>query len=82
VRFGYTPGPQTAVHNQAFNVGRTEENYRSAISCVVQIVPGSRVKYAEGGGGSSVLSVNCDKIAPTLGIRRNGPYVKASSSFI
>ena len=44
--------PRELVHNQAFNVGRTEENYqiRDVASMVEEIVPGSRVKYAEGGG--------------------------------
>lgn len=57
------------VHNQAFNVGRTEENYqiRDVASMVEEIVPGSRVKYAEGGGPDlRCYRVNCDKIAHTL----------------
>ena len=61
--------PQELVHNQAFNVGRTEENYqiRNVASMVEEIVPGSRVKYAEGGGPDlRCYRVNCDKIAHTL----------------
>lgn len=44
--------PLDLVHNQAFNVGRTEENYRvrELAQMVCEIVPGSRVRYAEGGG--------------------------------
>ncbi|MEX2599250.1 MAG: SDR family oxidoreductase [Dehalococcoidia bacterium] len=44
--------PRTVVHNQAFNVGGTEENYRVSdlAEIVEQVVPGSRVEYAEGGG--------------------------------
>ena len=61
--------PRELVHNQAFNVGRTEENYqiRDVASMVEEIVPGSRVKYAEGGGPDlRCYRVNCDKIAHTL----------------
>jgi nucleoside-diphosphate-sugar epimerase len=61
--------PRELVHNQAFNVGRTEENYqiRDVASMVEQIVRGSRVKYAEGGGPDlRCYRVNCDKIARTL----------------
>ena len=57
------------VHNQAFNVGQTKENYqiRDVASMVEEIVPGSRVKYAEGGGPDlRCYRVNCDKIARTL----------------
>jgi nucleoside-diphosphate-sugar epimerase len=61
--------PRELVHNQAFNVGRTEENYqiRDVAAMVEEIVPGSRVKYAEGGGPDlRCYRVNCDKIAQTL----------------
>lgn len=44
--------PREVVHNQAFNVGRDEENYR--ISTVAEIVrdavAGSRLEYEEGAG--------------------------------
>lgn len=42
--------PREAVHNQAFNVGRTAENYRirDLAEIVAQTVPGSRVEYAPG----------------------------------
>jgi nucleoside-diphosphate-sugar epimerase len=61
--------PREAVHNRAFNVGRTEENYqiRDVASMVEEIVPGSRVKYAEAGGPDlRCYRVNCDKISRTL----------------
>lgn len=61
--------PRDVIHNQAFNVGRTEENYqvRDIAKMVEEIVPGSRVKYAEGGGPDlRCYRVNCDKIARTL----------------
>jgi nucleoside-diphosphate-sugar epimerase len=61
--------PRELVHNQAFNVGQTEENYqiRDVASMVEEIVPGSRVKYAKGGGPDlRCYRVNCDKIARTL----------------
>ena len=44
--------PREVVHNQVFNVGRTEENYRirELAEIVREVVPGSRIEYAEGGG--------------------------------
>jgi nucleoside-diphosphate-sugar epimerase len=44
--------PRGAVHNQAFNVGQTEENYqiRDLAEIVREVVPGSRVEYAADGG--------------------------------
>jgi nucleoside-diphosphate-sugar epimerase len=44
--------PREAVHDQAFNIGRTGENYqiRELADVVTAVVPGSRVTYAEGGG--------------------------------
>ena len=44
--------PREVVHNEALNVGQTEENYRvrQLAEIVQDVVPGSRVEYAEGGG--------------------------------
>ncbi len=44
--------PRDAVHNQALNVGKSEENYRvrDLADIVRQVVPGSRIEYAPGGG--------------------------------
>jgi nucleoside-diphosphate-sugar epimerase len=57
--------PREVVHDQAFNVGQTGENYRiSEVAEIVEaVVPGSRVQYAEG-GGPDVRSyrVNCDRL--------------------
>ncbi len=61
--------PRELVHNQSFNVGQTRENYqiRDVAALVQEIVPGSHVKYAEGGGPDArCYRVNCDKIARTL----------------
>ena len=61
--------PREAVHNEAFNVGRTEENYRvrDLARMVQEIVPGSRVRYAEGGGPDPrCYRVDCGKLARTL----------------
>jgi nucleoside-diphosphate-sugar epimerase len=57
--------PREAVFNQAFNVGRSEENYRiSQLADMVEaVVPGSRVRYAEGGGPDPrCYRVDCSKI--------------------
>jgi len=44
--------PRELVHNQAFNVGLNDENYRvrDLASIVEQTVPGCRVEYAKDGG--------------------------------
>jgi nucleoside-diphosphate-sugar epimerase len=43
--------PREVVHNQAFNVGQTDENYSvtELAEIVREVVPGSRIEYAEGG---------------------------------
>jgi len=61
--------PRELVHNEAFNVGRTSENYRvSALAELVrQAIPGTTVRYAEGGGPDPrSYRVSCDKLARTL----------------
>src|SRR5256885_6033841 len=61
--------PRELVHNEAFNVGRSEENYRvrDLGALVEQVVPGSRVRYAEGGGPDPrCYRVDCSKIIRTL----------------
>ncbi len=44
--------PREAVHNQALNVGRSDQNYRvrDLADIVRQVVPGSKIEYAPGGG--------------------------------
>ena len=61
--------PRELIHNEAFNVGRSEENYRvrDLADMVQQVVPNSRVRYAGAGGPDPrCYRVNCDKIAATL----------------
>jgi nucleoside-diphosphate-sugar epimerase len=61
--------PRELVHNQAFNVGRTEENYRvrDLGALVEEVVPGSKVRYAEGGGPDPrCYRVDCSKLMRTL----------------
>jgi nucleoside-diphosphate-sugar epimerase len=61
--------PRELVHNEAFNVGRTEENYRirEVAEIVGDVVPGSEVAFADGASADiRNYRVNCDKIAETL----------------
>jgi nucleoside-diphosphate-sugar epimerase len=61
--------PREVVHNQAFNVGHSDENYRirEVADLVREIVPNSTIRYAEGGGPDlRCYRVNCDKIARAL----------------
>jgi nucleoside-diphosphate-sugar epimerase len=61
--------PQDAIHNETFNVGRTEENYRiSELAAIVaETVPGSHVEYApDGGPDKRCYRINCDKVRRSL----------------
>jgi len=61
--------PREAVHNETFNVGRTEENYRirELADIVAETIPGCRVEYAPGGGPDKrCYRVTCDKIRRVL----------------
>src|SRR5262245_4301363 len=61
--------PRELVHNTTFNVGQTVENYqvRGLARVVAETVPGSRVRYAPGGGPDPrCYRVSCDKLAATL----------------
>jgi len=61
--------PRSLVHNEAFNVGRSEENYRvrDLGALVEEVIPGSKVRYAEGGGPDPrCYRVDCSKLLRTL----------------
>jgi hypothetical protein len=61
--------PKDLVSNQAFNVGRTEENYqmRDLAQIVMETVPGSEVTFADTAGPDKrCYRVNCDKILKTI----------------
>ncbi len=57
--------PEEVVWNQAFNVGRTDENYqiRDIAQIVVDTVPGSRLEFAQGASADArTYRVSCDKV--------------------
>jgi nucleoside-diphosphate-sugar epimerase len=57
--------PRDRVHNEAFNIGQNEENYRvrELGDMVRELVPGSKVRYAEGGGPDlRCYRVDCSKV--------------------
>jgi len=61
--------PIETVHNQAFNVGRSEENYRirELAQIVYETVPGCKVEYAsDAGPDRRCYRVDCSKIATRL----------------
>jgi nucleoside-diphosphate-sugar epimerase len=61
--------PQEAIHNETFNVGRTDENYHISelANIVAQTVPGSRIEYApDGGPDKRCYRISCDKIRRRL----------------
>jgi nucleoside-diphosphate-sugar epimerase len=61
--------PQGAIHNETFNVGRMEENYRirDLADIVAEAVPGCHVDYAPGGGPDTrCYRINCEKIMRLL----------------
>ena len=61
--------PRDTVHNQAFNVGTTTENYqiRELADMVADVVPNCRVEYApEAGPDARCYRVDCNQIARSL----------------
>jgi nucleoside-diphosphate-sugar epimerase len=61
--------PREAVHDQAFNVGTTSENYqiRELADIVQDVVPGSQVSFAaDAGPDKRCYRVDCNRIARTL----------------
>jgi nucleoside-diphosphate-sugar epimerase len=61
--------PREVVHNQAFNVTRTEENYRirDLAQIVAETVPGARIEYApDAGPDKRCYRVDGSKIARLL----------------
>jgi nucleoside-diphosphate-sugar epimerase/SAM-dependent methyltransferase len=61
--------PEEKVFNEAFNVGRTDQNYRISelAEIVAEIVPGCAISYAEDAGPDKrCYRVNCDKIKSVL----------------
>jgi nucleoside-diphosphate-sugar epimerase len=61
--------PRELVHNQVFNVGRTDENFqiRDLAAIVRDTVPGCRIEFAEGAGPDTrSYRVDFGKIARTL----------------
>lgn len=63
--------PRSTVHNEAFNVGSSAENYQIRdVAEIVKTVTGCSVRYAEGGGPDTrCYRVNCDKITAVLGFK-------------
>ncbi len=61
--------PREAVHDQAFNVGSTSENYRirDLAEIIADVVPGCHVEFAPGAGADKrCYRVDCGKIATEL----------------
>ena len=61
--------PRELVHDEAFNVGASAENYRirDLAEIVEKIVPGARASFAAGGGPDErSYRVDCSKIARVL----------------
>ena len=61
--------PRELVHDQAFNVGASTENYRirDLAEIVEEMVPGARAAFAAGGGADKrSYQVDCSKIARVL----------------
>jgi hypothetical protein len=61
--------PRALVHNQAFNVGSTAENYqvKDLAELITALVPGATMGFAEGAGPDPrCYRVDCTKLATTL----------------
>lgn len=64
--------PKELVHNEVFNVGSKDENYRiSELADIVkEIIPGSQVEYdPKGGPDKRCYRVTCEKIERVLGFK-------------
>ena len=62
--------PREIVHNEAFNVGATKENYqiRDLARIVAEVVPGCHIEFAPGASPDTRnYRVRCDKFAERLG---------------
>ena len=61
--------PTEAIHNEAFNIGRNEDNYqiRELADIVKETVPNCEIEYDPNGGPDKrCYRVNCDKVRKTL----------------
>ncbi len=61
--------PRELVHDEAFNVGASSENYRirDLAEIVAEVVPGARATFAPGGGPDKrSYQVDCSKLARVL----------------
>jgi nucleoside-diphosphate-sugar epimerase len=61
--------PRELVHNEAFNIGASNENYRirAVAEIVEEVVPGARALFAEGAGPDKrSYQVDCSKIERVL----------------
>jgi nucleoside-diphosphate-sugar epimerase len=61
--------PREQIHNEAFNVGASSENYRirDLAEIVEDVVPGASASFAEGGGPDKrSYQVDCSKISRVL----------------
>lgn len=61
--------PRELIHNQSFNIGRTDENYqiRDVAEIVREVVPGSTVTFGEGATADiRDYRVDCSKLARTF----------------
>lgn len=61
--------PRDAIHNEAFNVGQTSENFRvrDIANIVGEVVPGARVEFADTAGPDKrTYRVSCAKIERVL----------------
>jgi nucleoside-diphosphate-sugar epimerase/SAM-dependent methyltransferase len=61
--------PEAKVFNEAFNIGRTDQNYRirELAEIVAEVVPDCEISYADDAGPDTrCYRVNCDKIKRVL----------------
>jgi nucleoside-diphosphate-sugar epimerase len=64
--------PRERVHDQAFNIGATGENYqiRELAELVAEVVPGCRLSFAEGASPDArTYRVSCEKAREVLGFQ-------------
>lgn len=77
--------PREAIHNQTFNVGLTEENYRvrELAEIVRETVPGCHIEYAPDGLTSAAIALPARRFGVCcLASTRSGMHEKARKSYM
>lgn len=77
--------PRNLVHDQAFNIGNNEENYRirDVADIIKEVVPESKVSFAdEASADIRCYRVDCSKVSDTLGFKTKWTVKKGAEQLL